>query len=296
MPLTMQLLRRSGEKSREGTTYTDTYQVLAPAEYSAALVLDDMPTLGQEYSGDAGAVLTRVLPRLQNTEVMPAVGSGGDLVRWEVDLVFSPRTMSVPDENPLLEWPKIRFSFATYERVAEKDINGNAILNSAKDPFDPPLMQEERDIIINIERNVAAYNPVTALEFIDSVNSAQITVAGVTIAAEAGKLEDWTATPATRGSTNYYQEHIAIRITRRAEKWKRRVLDQGLRELKDGGKVRIRDSKKQFVTEPWRLNGSGVALAADAAAGTPPSVFLDKETREKKAWSTMNLPATVFKP
>ena len=68
-----------------------------------------------------------------------------------------------PMQNPLLQPIDVKWSNRSQEIVADIDINGNPVVNTAGDPFDPPLMEDDPRPVLTIVRNEAIFNQARAV-------------------------------------------------------------------------------------------------------------------------------------
>ena len=201
-------------------------------------------------------------------------------------------------QDPLSRWPRVTFPFRPYREPLLRDINNVPIQNSAKQPFDPPLEEEYFYLCVDIARNVSTFDPTAAWDYKNSVNSATITVAGLSIPAGVGLIEEYSAGsnvyngPDSAGNPTtyyYYDEHIRILLTDRPWLWKKRVLDMGVYDV-DCSHMTDGDSAK--IVTPFPLDGSGHKLAC----GQTPVFLPDIVVKKQKAWANISpaLPATVF--
>lgn len=93
--------------------------------------------------------------------------SGVDGCDWVVDVAYEPIDPQVFDEfidNPLLAPPEIDYQTIKYERALDVDYDsatiastgkGKPVLNSAQDPFDPPVMRDHSRFVMTVQRNEA---------------------------------------------------------------------------------------------------------------------------------------------
>lgn len=288
MANTFNLYETTGALGRDGNTYTARYKIKTDSILSAAEVLaagvaaSALPSPYQVHPNDATSYVNGV-----SLEV-----ADDDPNNWIATVSYSPLPAGQSaTTNPLDEKPVITWGFSDYDLVADKDYLGALVKNSAGDAFDPPLTETFSFLTLNITRNVSAvgYNPLNARDYKNSVNSANVTVAGITITALDGLLKDYSMEPKTVNGVNFIQEKIGILISDREGRWARKVLDAGLYQLVDGKRTRIQDDNGQDVVSPVKLNGAG-AKAANAAAPT----WLTFTLKKQRAWSGLNLPATMF--
>lgn len=96
---------------------------------------------------------------------------------WEVVCTYSSklekgdRRPDQQNENPTLRPPEVSFGTDRVARPFEYDRLGYPVQNSAGQPFDPPLMTDEKILTIRVSKNQTTYNQGYYTDFIDSVNS-----------------------------------------------------------------------------------------------------------------------------
>jgi hypothetical protein len=84
------------------------------------------------------------------------------------------------DENPLDRRAKIRWSTVKYQKAVEKDRDGEAILNSAGDYFDPPPLKDVSRWTATVSKHLPAV-PTAILDYADKLNDADWAIQGVTV-------------------------------------------------------------------------------------------------------------------
>lgn len=145
------------------------------------------------------------------------------------------------------------------------DQNNKPVVNSAGDPFSPPITTDNYTDQIELVKNVPDVNLSLWDQYRGAVNSD--TFLGVA----PGKLKAEAVTYASRSAPqgiNYYQ--ATFRFLGKAAGWQRKIVDQGYR-VSTGGKVHAPvDANGNPPSGPILLDGSGNALAP---GGTP--VLLD---------------------
>lgn len=201
------------------------------------------------------------------------------------------------------------FTFVGSTEPIDRDKFGRKIENSAHEPFEPAITKDFYDLSLRITRNEAAFDPVNGNgRFLGAINSTSWLVAqggfnsvysngswiwtptNVTVAARTAKCISMEAQRKRFGNIIYWRVAYEFLIRNRSyagvnEGWKKRVLDQGFREVVDGtvqnltdsdgdayknvtgGTFReILDDDGKQISEPAPLNGEGVKSAVGAAA------------------------------
>ena len=161
-----------------------------------------------------------------------------------------------------------------FQKVAETNISGDSVCNSAGDPFDPPYMMDDSRRVISISKNMSGH-PSWILSYADVVNSDSFVVKGVTYAVGVGKVQRVSiGETQTRNGVPFVVVTLEIHCQR--DGWILRPLDAGFRQLAWDGLTRINiynpassgdtNGGEERVTAPVPLNGAGQALANPTSA------------------------------
>jgi hypothetical protein len=264
--LSVDVVQRRAWNNFAGRYRSITYQVIydtQPTDIQDALTATGIPTLGALYTSGSTITAKQIGPA-QEVDGNPAV----IIVPVEFNDEFD---FQEQDENPLIRPADINWGSVYYERAFEVDANGDAVLNSAGDPFDPPPTQPVVRLQCTIERNVATHNPTTAFAYINTVNNGNVTIAGVSVTAGQALMVDFSATSQREAGTVYARQRFVIEF---APSFVREILDAGYYQLTGGDKLPILDDNGDPFTEPQLLDGSGEVtttptfLAFDAHTAT----------------------------
>lgn len=95
-----------------------------------------------------------------NFQAPPSGGSPGDL----------PNNPNSAYSNPEYEWPEIDWNFDEQLKPALLDLDGKSYMNSANQPFTPPLQFPRAYKVLSITRNELAFNSDVAATFAYAVN------------------------------------------------------------------------------------------------------------------------------
>lgn len=140
------------------------------------------------------------------------------------------------------------------------------ITNTAGDPFDTPLMFQEKTLLISwwqIEHS--GFDPVKALEYIDTLNEKKILVAGITVQPKCGRILNiepniyWPkdeAVPKARWKTTY-----TIEIKK--SEWYEKVISQGYNANFPNSSGNDNDLKKRRIYKHDVIKGDGRIMAGD---------------------------------
>ncbi len=186
-------------------------------------------------------------------------------------VAFSPRvwivTCSYSTEQELVSDPlsdPTRFIWGTeqFQRPYFKDRNGNAILNSAGDPFFPPIMGDDSRTSVTMTKNVSAV-PAWFLLTRDKLNSAAVSINGISVGKERAKIQKVSAGDQQfRGNIAYFTIGVTMHV--QDESWQKSIQDAGFRKLDPDDsteRVKIKDNNGEDVSTPALLNGSGAVLS-----------------------------------
>lgn len=210
---------------------------------------------------------------------------------WRVTASYSSEREQ--NENPLND-PAIigPWDSDSYQEVAEVDTDDELILNSAGDPFDPPLMKDFSRRNVTVRKNVASV-PTWFLDYEDAINSDTFTVGGLIVPIGKAKCKKTgISEKKTRNGITYYEVTTLIHFSKKG--WKRRVLDVGFRQLSADGTTRIKitmmnDStppEAEYVTAPVPLDGTGHVLADPTPAS---AVYLEFDLDDSLPFSDLPL-------
>jgi hypothetical protein len=173
-----------------------------------------------------------------------------------------PNDMQSADANPLNKIPDVRFSFVTFQRPLEKDLeSGKPIVNSAGTRFDPPVTYDESVLLLTFTRNEAVFNVALAAQYKDSVNSDTF------LGFSPGwvKLANIGSVRAFENNQLYYKTTYEFQIKYEdpnAFDWQPRAIDMGYLD-KNGNPIKPNGTDKTPV--PWPLNGAGLPLTTAQA-------------------------------
>jgi hypothetical protein len=168
-------------------------------------------------------------------------------------------------ENPLLRPADVSWSTVRIKRPLTVDNAGEPIVNSAGDPFDPPLEYEQVNLIFTVVKNRATHDAEALRGYINAINSAT----WLQFPAKSLRCNDITATREFENSGFFWR--VTFIFEYQARLWNPlKVLDAGYRELFLFEHQRITDQFGAPPSRPVLLDGNGEQLPV----GDPP-VFLE---------------------
>lgn len=181
---------------------------------------------------------------------------------WFVTASYSnqPLPQNEKEENPLNQPAKITWDPVEFERPTIFDKDDKPYLNSAKESYDPQMVDDARKVA-KVEKNIAADLPAWWISFPEVfLNETAVLIDGQTIPAKKGKFKNF------RAGERQIQAGTAFRVLSyeihyKKDGWKRKLLDEGYMRLVDfGGPQREQypiTLKGQRPTKPVRLDGGG---------------------------------------
>jgi hypothetical protein len=183
-----------------------------------------------------------------------------DPLTWLVTVSYSNHTdqPELGNPNPLLRPAEIKWSFAQFQRIADIDQFNNPVVNSAGEPFDPPLEKDDSRPVLVITRPEAGIDPGLFYQYRDAINSDPF------FGAPAGTAKVQSIEATRRFENNFYFWDVTYTIHFRPDGWDLNVLDQGYNALDANGQptVRILDKYGQALAKPALLNGLGQKLSS----------------------------------
>jgi hypothetical protein len=235
--------RRTGPKAIREALQSAGYTI--GTSYASGIISDAW------YEVDAGSYLTDIAIEEEG-------GDEADGRTWLIDLGYGPWTPR--EQNPLNEPVEFNQEFETFEIPVDEDTAGNAVVNSAWDRFDPPVVKDDSRPIITFTRN-EQWPPNWALfrDYKDAVN----TSAWFGFPAKAAKFN---APRVTRLWDQYLAEtfptlggfyaRVTYRFNVAGDTWTKRVLNQGFR-YKSGADRKVALVDGLPAQTPVLLNSSG---------------------------------------
>jgi len=202
---------------------------------------------------------------------------------WDVKIVYvTGGLVTFPqEEDPLSEPADISWDDGEYSVLYDMDIDGEEVVNSMGEPFDPPLMRDISDPVLIIERNQASFSPTTKLTYQDTI-CAEVFYGAAVGRAKMGKIKARSVYAAVAYWRARYE--VQFRMNTPADvpdekAWWRCILDQG---------VKYKDADGNVQLTP---NGELVLLAADGTRiplGDPPHWLYFREYADV-SWAALGL-------
>lgn len=246
-------------------TYTRTWQVITddpntgPITVTAAVPV----AIGDRYTNDNGTEQDygSFCISIRTTVVAE------DGLQWNVVAEYGAFDPTQWPENPLLKPPDIEWTFKPFEKTVDEDIDGNAVVNTAGDAFDPPLTCEDPRPVLMISRNEATFDPSLAYTYKNAVNT------DVFFGAEPSKCKvsqisgrrQWDQYLSSIDQNGGFYWTVTYEFEFTPDTWQKKVLNQGLRKLNEStGQQEQITIGGAPITSPVLLDESGQPLEPGA--------------------------------
>lgn len=192
-------------------------------------------------------------------------------LRWEVTVSYDsisidPTKIATPNQtsgssqgggakSPEQKPPQYSWDFTRQARAISKDLDGKAILNSAGDPFDPPIEIDDCRPILTVEQTLLTFDVNLAMQYYDTVNSDTF------LGFSPGQAKCNGRKGTSRFEENKFVWTVTTEIHFRRDNWiPLEIIDRGFHYL-DGTppkKILFRDpTDDQPMATPQLLNGNG---------------------------------------
>lgn len=289
----------------EGASYTVQYYVHTDDKDTALLDILNaatLPAFGDEFSEIPGVYVTNRDFELVNPN---------NRLLWVVTLQYN---NAIPEVIAGTDTTVVSWGTKVIRRTFDYDEDGKPVVNSVGDPFIPAI---EKDIFLltcRIERDEDDVETGTGDHivgtYVNTVNDADITVAGVTFLKKTAHMESITADydPGVGKWKIVYNIVVAKNdpswqpyrgITPALpfgpngveNAWLRRVLNAGMREVDGAGNLRPIAVDGEEAKDPKRLLASGAK-----AEPTDDTLWLGFPDKPNASWTPLNLPTAFPTP
>lgn len=210
---------------------------------------------------------------------------------FDVTVEFSAPASNIhQDEDPLGRPPEVVWGGEEVTEPYFEDTAGNAVVNSAQQPFEQYRERESGKTVITVTRNEAAFDAVVAAGYRHTLNDDDVTIDGTTYPAGTLKMSPIAAQKATEvwfdagveTTTTYYR--VTYTVKHDAAGWYDTLLDVGFQELVGGQYRDIKGANNLIVTRPYPLDGSG---ARNAVPDPDPHPTVTFEPYAEADWSPL---------
>jgi hypothetical protein len=193
---------------------------------------------------------------------------------WEADAEYSAQPTSELDlqmqeaPNPLSRDAEITWQTTQYQEAAIVDLDGKAFVNSAGDPFDPPVEYQRSRWVMSVTKNLTNV-PEWLPDYENAVNSDTFSIEGASFEAYTLRLSGMSISPVKRekiaAGIEYFYRVVSFRIEHNRDKWHPlKILDQGFRYVSGNERRPILEDNtvatSRPITTPALLDGLGTRL------------------------------------
>jgi hypothetical protein len=267
---------RTAQNTKGVRTYQRRFKLETSSDTEDAATVGSnasLPIIGNTHPGDGNAYCIGL--KVENTN--PFKG-------WTVTAEYSDER--VINTDPTVDDAEISWGSEQFQKVAAFDRDGNAIVNSAGDLFDPPAMMDDSRRVVTVTKNLATV-PAWILDYQDAVNSDTFTVDGVSIAVGKAKMQAVTVSPKQRRNNTVFRA-VTFTIHLQRDGWGLDILDAGYnRKDPNDATERLPITVNGVLpSAPFPLNGSGAPLENPSPANC---VFRTFNVYKTRAFSSLPL-------
>lgn len=213
-------------------------------------------------------------------------------LHWIVTAEYDTAPFNDQDEetkDPLDRRAKFSWSTTTYQKAIEKDRDGNAIINSVGDYFDPPPLKDVSRWRVSVTKNVSVV-PNSILTWPDRLNLDEFEIDGIAVAIGVAKLSQISIGDVQEDQGTAYRVLSYALDFDPEDKWKGKYLNQGFYEVNaDSELVRITDDNGREAVTPKLLDANGERLPTPIEPAD--AVFLEYDIYNTMNYAT-ELPLT----
>jgi hypothetical protein len=227
--------------------------------------------IGSAHPTDVGQRCLGITVASDGQEACPLDSS--ESIKWKIEVSYGLWNIleRSPDGNPIHIPLRFRFEFTGVSTPAFVDVDGNAIVNSAGDYYDPPVEYERLHASLVVRRNESAPNINLVAAWSNTVN-----------------LKAWNGFPPKTARlmpiripeimysqvTNSFYWPMEYEFEINFDTWVKQILNQGFRQLDAEGQLVPIFINGQPIDTPLMLDEDGHAILTpafvDSSGDTPP--------------------------
>jgi len=214
---------------------------------------------------------------------------------FEVTIVYKIPDLSTfnNEDNPLNAPPDRRWGYVECTEPIDEDLDGNPIVNTAGDTFDPPPTETFYDPLYTVVRNEAVAGAIVSLQYNDAVNADPFLGASPGEAWIRVESEEVHAKQLTYCRMTYA---VQFRVNKRDKAgWKLRILNQGYNSKfqtgSDDTAVRpVMDKRTGTpISHPVLLDAKGARILPEQLAGGTKAVWLTFKRKRSVSFGPLHL-------
>ena len=245
-----------------------------------------IPSLRDPHPNNSGILVARIDPQPTDSRLI-----------WKVvvDYSGSPDIFIINPTDPTDAPWQISWGFENEEENIVKtrtttgsgtwDTNaGEPIDNSLGKPFADPLRENKARLVCTLVKNKSSFNVSQAVDYMNTMNDAPVTIAGYTAAKWEAKLTEYSGQKTWQGDTFYWVVQYRVLFDR----------DTFIRELMNTGWKKLVGGKEQDITSDGDGSGAIEPARLDAnSAVTDTAYYWRFGTLLAKNFSSLGLPTTM---
>lgn len=182
---------------------------------------------------------------------------------WIITYDYGPYDPTVYPENPLFKGPEVQWGWAPFTRIIDCDCYGHVCLNSAGDPFDPPIEADDPHITLTIVRNEPSFSPDRAYTFRNAINADSFLGLRpyVVKVNQISGVRQWDPYLAALNQNGGFYWSVTYEFHFNPDTWINYTVDRGMRKLNPatGKQAPIMEGGAE-ITSPRNLDGNGQPL------------------------------------
>lgn len=196
---------------------------------------------------------------------------GEDQFTYEVTADYSSKQESqdLSIENPLARPTKYNYGGSNVSEPFFRDTDDKPVVNAAGEDFADLPQRNRAEGTITITRNEATYNDVAMEGYKNKLNSAAVTINGVSYATGTLRMDTIGASgPNVENDITYWE--VSYEVAKNIDGWNLKLENRGLNELDFGSGTLspIPDKNGDPVVLPYPLDAGGAAAATPTTAPT----------------------------
>jgi len=254
-----------------GRRYQRKFRVLTNSQYDGPITAGN--AVGIAYGdGMTPSYNTNEWDRFAYADSVQIDPEGDDGLGWIITVGYGWYDVNTAgggkEQNPLLMPIEVSWSLRDHEAVLDVDTEGTAVLNTAGDPFDPPLVVDDPRLVMTVVRNEANFTLAYVLQYRNAINSDQFggfdplycKVLNIQARSQFHQDIGW-----------YYQvtyefEFLSPKVNDDGQGYRKQVLSQGMRAIGNDSKPYHITLNGVPINSPMLLDQNGKLLPP---GGTP---------------------------
>jgi hypothetical protein len=278
--ITAKAIRKGAKQVR---TYSRTYKVRtsdgATSEIDI-LAASGVPAFGSAHPADPTAFLSDKSLSLHKNGLRPI---------WHVACEWTNDTDKAMSKSPIYPETPAKISGAWEQEIVpvEVDLNGDPIVNTAGDPFDPPVTEPKPIPTLTIQVNLASgdFSESWMEQFFNAVNADTYRgkPAGTVLVQDINFTQEiWTNDDGV--DITYYA--VNIKLAYNKDGWQPSILSQGYRKKDGASLTHIRDKEGRDISAPVPLDEDGLPLFGDDVTAAN-VVYVNPTTKNEVSFSDL---------